>query len=182
MEQLGGFTHFKGLQMSTVAAKAAEVVKELTLNEQMDELSKRVVRADKALVCCRAQENRVISETMAAVSTVFNMVTQMSKNEALVVAPAALALGEEATQIGVSRVFVTGSRAIPVGAVVILAGSQVANWYAELWATEMGGAISSAIGNITRANRRNCYDCLKSKLLSQSNPRKYEAARVRRRL
>lgn len=168
--------------MSAVAAKAVEVVKELTLNEQMDELSKRVVRADKALVCCRAQENRVIGEVTAAVSTVFNLITGMSRNEALVVAPAALALGESATQIGVSRVFVTGARAIPVGAVVILSGAQVASWYSELWATEMAGGIASAIGTITRANRRNCYDCLKTKLLSQSKPREYETARVRRRL
>lgn len=168
--------------MSTVANLIGLAAKELTLNEQMDELKKRVVRGDKALVCCRAQENRVVTETMGAVNTVFNFITQMTRNEALVVAPAALALGEGATQIGVSRVFVTGARAIPVGAVVIVAGAQVANWYTELWATEMAGAISTAVGTITRANRRNCYDCLKSKLLPQSNPRQYETARVRRRL
>lgn len=182
MEQLGAFTHFKAFEMSTVANLVALAGKELTLNEQMDELKKRVVRADKALVCCRAQENRVVNETIAAVSTVFNFITKMNKNEALVVAPAALALGEEATQIGVSRVFVTGARAIPVGAVVILAGAQVANWYAELWATEMAGAIASAVGTITRANRKNCYDCLKSKLLPQTHARQYETAKVRRRV
>jgi len=168
--------------MSTVANLVGQVAKELTLNEQMAELKKRVVRADKALVCCRAQENRVIGEVTQAVGTVFNLITQLDRNSALVVAPAALALGEEAVGIGVSRVFVTGARALPVGAVVILSGAQVANWYAELWATEMGGAIASAVGTITRANRRNCYDCLKSKLLSQSHERAYETARVRRRV
>lgn len=168
--------------MSTVANLIALAGKELTLNEQMAELKKRVVRADKALICCRAQENRVITETMGAVNTVFNLVAKLGRSEALVVAPAALALGEEATQIGVSRVFITGSRAIPVGAVVILAGAQVANWYTELWATEMSGAISSAIGTITRANRKNCYDCLKGKLLPQNKPREYEKTTIRRRV
>lgn len=182
MEQLGAFTHFYAIQMSTVVSNIVRAAKELTLNEQMDELKKRVVRADKALVCCRAQENRVIGEVTNAVGTVFNLISKMGRNESLVVAPAALALAEEATQIGVSRVFITGSRAIPVGAVVILAGGQVANWYAELWATEMAGGLATAIGTITRANRRNCYDCLKSKLLPQSNARQYETARIRRRL
>ena len=101
---------------------------------------------------------------------------------ALVIAPAAVALGEEALEIGVSRVFVTGARALPIGAVVILSGVQVANWYAELWATDMAGAIASSIGTITRANRRNCYDCLKSKLLPQDKPRAYEKTTVRRRV
>lgn len=168
--------------MSSVAEKAVQVVKELTLNEQMDELSKRVVRADKALVCCRAQENRVMGEVTSAVYAVFNLITQMNRNEALVIAPAAVALGEEALEIGVSRVFVTGARALPIGAVVILSGVQVANWYAELWATDMAGAIASSIGTITRANRRNCYDCLKSKLLPQDKPRAYEKTTVRRRV
>lgn len=168
--------------MASVISKAVEVVKELTLNEQMEELKKRVVRADKALVCCRAQENRVIGEVTNAVSTVFNLVTKLTRTEALVVAPAALALGQEAVEIGVSRVFITGARALPVGAVVLFSGAQVANWYAELWAMEMAGGIASAIGTITRANRRNCYDCLKSKLLTQSKPRSYEKTTVRRRV
>lgn len=168
--------------MASVVSNVVQAVKELSLNEQMAELKKRVVRGDKALVCCRAQENRVIGEVTNAVSTVFNLVTKLDRSSALVVAPAALALGEEAVEIGVSRVFVTGARAIPVGAVVLLAGSQVANWYAELWATEMAGAIASAVGTITRANRKNCYDCLKSKLLSQSHDRKYETTKVRRRV
>lgn len=168
--------------MATLVTNALQLGKELTLNEQMAEFKKRVVRADKALVCCRAQENRVISETMQAVNTVFNLVSKVSRNESLVLAPGALVLGEEAVEIGVSRVFVTGARAIPVGAVVLLSGAQIANWYTELWATEMAGAISSAVGNITRANRRNCYDCLKGKLLPQNKPREYEKTTVRRRV
>lgn len=168
--------------MATVISNVVQAVKELTLTEQIAELRKRVVRADKALICCRAQENRVIGEVTNAVGTVFNLITKLDKSSSLVVAPAALALGEEAVEIGVSRVFVTGARAIPVGAVVILSGAQIANWYAELWATEMSGAIASAVGTITRANRRNCYDCLKSKLLSQSHERQYETTRLRRRV
>lgn len=182
MVHLGVFTHLSGVQMSTVAAKAVEMVRELTLNEQMAEFKKRVVRADKALVCCRAQENRVISETMQIVNTVFNLVSRVSRNESLVLAPGALVLGEEAVGIGVSRVFITGARALPVGAVVLLSGGQIANWYSELWATEMAGAISSAVGTITRANRKNCYDCLKGKLLPQNKPREYEATTIRRRV
>lgn len=154
-----------------------------SLTEQIKELRRRVIRGDKALICCRAQENKVMGEVTQMVGTVYNMITAMTNSkQALVIAPVGLAVGEEiGVQIGVSRIWISQAAKIPVGAAIIMTGAQVLRWNAQLWATEMAAGIAAAIGTITKADRANCYECLRQRVLPQDNPRHYKRGTYRTR-
>lgn len=187
---MGAFTQFNMALPTTVAAIRSQVANELGLSSQRKLLKGRVVKAEDALQCCRQTESKAYGEVVSLVNGIFSKVVEASKTgkEALVMAPLLPALGvEEATRIGVSRVFLTriGS-SLPLGAVVLLSGSTLAAMASELYATELAGALGLGIGQLLDLKRKNgqmdCYDCLKRKVLSQARPREYQTTTIRRRL
>jgi len=160
---------------------AAETTSEV--QEQLRELAGRVVKADRALRCCRNAESRVQIDILRSINQVIAFIAAADDTLDLAFVPfaAAPALGLQGQFVGVSAT-ATAAGTLAAGAIVLLSGIQAASWSKTLGALEALDFVNKAVGTALSERRSSCYECLKRNVLPQSSERKRETVRYPKRL
>lgn len=149
----------------------AEVTKQIT------ELRKRVVRADRALICCRSGEARMLQDVLRITNEVIGAIANASDDNDLALVPAPALIGLQTRLVAVSA-----GAPLAVGAIVLASGVQMRSWAEQLGALEALEFFSTAIGAATAQRKSSCYECIKKQVLSQSAGRQYSTERHRPRV
>lgn len=144
---------------------------------QIRELRKRVVRADRALICCRSGESRMLQDVLRITNEVIGAIANATDDNDLALVPAPALIGLQTRLVAVSA-----GAPLAVGAIVLASGVQMRSWAQQLGALEALEFFSTAIGAATAQRKSSCYECIKKQVLSQSADRKYATERLRRRV
>jgi hypothetical protein len=205
---MGELTHFKDVEMATVPKITGQLGNIVKLSDQRTDLASRVVKGADALSCCRSVETRSFSKATSIVNGILSLALETGTSQGIYIMSALPALAAEEgaaisvvteatniikfpgvaqqTGVGASRLLVAGARSVLPGATLLLSGAQLAKVYAQYWVSELAGAIGLALSvhldNERNSGQPDCYECLKKRVLSQDNPRKWEEAKIRRRI
>jgi len=150
------------------------------IEKQLGELAGRVIKADRALRCCRSAESRVQIDILRAINQVIAFVAAADDTLDLAFVPFATApaLGLQGQFVGVE---VAGAGALAAGAVVLLTGIQAASWSKSLGTLEALSFVNDAIGKALSERRSSCYECIKRNVLPQDSTRKRTEVRYPKR-
>lgn len=159
---------------------AAETTDEIS--KQLEELGGKVVKADRALRCCRNAESRVQMDILRAMNQVIAFIAAADDTLDLAFVPfaAAPALGLQGQFVGVSAA-ATAAGTLAAGTIVLLTGIQAASWSKTLGALEALDFVNKAVGTAFSERKSSCYECLKRNVLPQDSRRKRESVRYPKR-
>lgn len=156
-----------------------------------EELGKRVVKGDRAYVCCESAATRLnLDITTVIGSFISALLAAPDAGPGLALAlvpPAAVA---PVSGVGIGRVVLVAESTISgvasasgLGLIVLLGSSALAAIAAQTAALEAAVGLAQAIGQAVATRLGDpCYDCLRKNVLSQSAPRLTIVKKIRKRL
>lgn len=152
------------------------------ISQQLSELSGKVIKADRALRCCRNESSRLQMDVLRAINQVIAFIAAADDtlNLAFVPFATAPAIGLQGQFVGVSAT-ASAAASLAVGSVVILSGIQAASWSKTLGALEALDFINTAIGTALGERKTSCYECIKRNVLPQDSTRKRQLLRYPKR-